>query len=145
MRALVLSDYHHIDVVERPRPRPSAGEVLLRIAATGICGSDFHGFTGDNGRRFPGQIMGHEAAGTIAAHGPGVDVEALPLGAPATFNPWWSRRRRRRPTVTVSSTLPASRSSGWRPTFRRPSPITWWCPNGTCCCWILSSRSTSAH
>lgn len=87
MRALVLSDYHHIDVVERPRPRPSAGEVLLRIAATGICGSDFHGFTGDNGRRFPGQIMGHEAAGTIAAHGPGVDVEALPLGAPATFNP----------------------------------------------------------
>lgn len=87
MRALVLSDYHRIDVVERPRPRPGAGEVLLRIAATGICGSDFHGFTGDNGRRFPGQIMGHEAAGTIAGHGPGVDADALPLGAPATFNP----------------------------------------------------------
>lgn len=87
MRALVLSDYHRIDVVERPRPRPGAGEVLLRIAATGICGSDFHGFTGDNGRRFPGQIMGHEAAGTIAEHGPGADVDALPLGAPATFNP----------------------------------------------------------
>lgn len=87
MRALVLSDYHRVDVVERPRPLPGAGEVLLRIAATGICGSDFHGFTGDNGRRFPGQIMGHEAAGTIAGHGPGVDAGALPLGAPATFNP----------------------------------------------------------
>lgn len=87
MRALVLSDYHRLDVVERPRPQPGPGEVLLRIAATGICGSDFHGFTGDNGRRFPGQIMGHESAGTIAAHGPGVDAQALPIGAPATFNP----------------------------------------------------------
>lgn len=87
MRALVLSDYHRIDVVERPRPQPGPGEVLLRIAATGICGSDFHGFTGDNGRRTPGQIMGHEAAGTIAEHGPGVDGAALPIGAAATFSP----------------------------------------------------------
>lgn len=87
MRALILSDYHRLDVVERPRPQPGPGEVLLRLAATGICGSDFHGFTGENGRRRPGQIMGHESSGTIAALGPGVDARALPLGAPATFNP----------------------------------------------------------
>ena len=87
MRALVLTDFHRLDVVDRPRPEPGPGEVLLRISATGICGSDVHGYTGDNGRRVPGQIMGHESSGTIAALGEGVDPSALPVGAPATFNP----------------------------------------------------------
>ncbi|HIY23062.1 MAG TPA: zinc-binding dehydrogenase [Candidatus Brachybacterium merdigallinarum] len=87
MRALVMTDYHRLDLVETERPEPGPGEVLLRIAATGICGSDFHGFTGENGRRAPGQIMGHESSGRIAGHGEGVDPEAFPLGAPATFNP----------------------------------------------------------
>ncbi len=87
MRALVLTDFHQLDLVDVERPEPGAGEVLLRICATGICGSDFHGFTGENGRRVPGQIMGHESSGRIAALGEGVDAAALPLGAPATFNP----------------------------------------------------------
>ncbi|WP_114856197.1 zinc-binding dehydrogenase [Brachybacterium sp. YJGR34] len=87
MRALVLADYHRLDLVERPRPEPGPGEVLLRVAATGICGSDVHGYTGENGRRVPGQVMGHESSGTIAALGEGVDGSALPVGAPATFNP----------------------------------------------------------
>lgn len=87
MRALVLTDFHRLDLVDVERPEPGPGEVLLRICATGICGSDFHGFTGENGRRVPGQIMGHESSGTIAALGEGVDEAALPLGAPATFNP----------------------------------------------------------
>jgi threonine dehydrogenase-like Zn-dependent dehydrogenase len=87
VRALVLTDYHQLDLVEVERPDPGPGEVLLRICATGICGSDFHGFTGENGRRAPGQIMGHESSGTIAGLGEGVDPAALPLGAPATFNP----------------------------------------------------------
>ncbi|PWH07183.1 zinc-binding alcohol dehydrogenase [Brachybacterium endophyticum] len=87
MRALVLTDYHHLELVEIDRPEPGPGEILLRICATGICGSDFHGFTGDNGRRHPGQIMGHESSGTIAALGADVDPEAFPLNAPATFNP----------------------------------------------------------
>ncbi len=87
MRALVLTAFHQLDVVEIDRPDPGPGEVLLRLCATGICGSDFHGFTGDNGRRVPGQIMGHESSGTIAALGEGVDAAALPVCAPATFNP----------------------------------------------------------
>ncbi|WP_299301758.1 zinc-binding dehydrogenase [uncultured Brachybacterium sp.] len=87
MRALVLTDFHQLDLVEVERPDPGPGEVLLRISATGICGSDFHGFTGENGRRVPGQIMGHESSGTIAGLGEGVDPATLPLGAPATFNP----------------------------------------------------------
>ena len=42
MRALVLTDFHQLDLVEVERPEPGPGEVLLRICATGICGSDFH-------------------------------------------------------------------------------------------------------
>lgn len=87
MRALVLTDYHRLDVVERERPEPGPGEVLLRLCATGICGSDVHGFTGENGRRVPGQVMGHESSGTVAALGAGVEEAVFPLGAPATFNP----------------------------------------------------------
>ena len=45
MRALVLTDFHRLDLVETARPEPGPGEVLLRLCATGICGSDFHGFT----------------------------------------------------------------------------------------------------
>lgn len=87
MKALVLADYHHLEVADRPVPVPAGGEILLRIDCTGICGSDFHGFTGENGRRRPGQIMGHESSATIAALGPGVDEGEFPLGSHATFNP----------------------------------------------------------
>ncbi|QYM64197.1 MULTISPECIES: zinc-binding dehydrogenase [unclassified Microbacterium] len=55
------------------------------MAATGICGSDVHGYTGENGRRFPGQVMGHESSGTIAAIGSGGG--GLAVGTPVTFNP----------------------------------------------------------
>jgi L-iditol 2-dehydrogenase len=87
VRALVLTDFHQLDLVEVERPAPGPGEVLLRVNATGICGSDFHGFTGENGRRAPGQIMGHESSATVAELGEGVDPASLPVGAPATFNP----------------------------------------------------------
>ena len=74
MRALVLDDFWKLEVRDRPDPVPGPGEVVLRIAATGICGSDLHGFTGDNGRRVPGQVMGHETAGTVESVGTGVDL-----------------------------------------------------------------------
>lgn len=87
MRALRMEDYGSLRLVDIPIPTPGPDEVLLRIATTGVCGSDFHGLTGENGRRVPGQIMGHESAGTIAALGSDVDVEKYPIGAGATFNP----------------------------------------------------------
>ncbi|MDF5757034.1 alcohol dehydrogenase catalytic domain-containing protein [Spongiactinospora sp. TRM90649] len=85
MRVLVLKEFGTMAVEERPDPRPGEGEALLRIAATGICGSDLHGFTGTNGRRVPGQVMGHETGGRVAALGPG--VTGLSEGDPATVNP----------------------------------------------------------
>lgn len=86
MRALVLADFGRLEMTQRPDPRPGPGEVLLRVIATGICGSDLHGYTGENGRRRPGQVMGHEMVGTVEAVGAGVDGTPRP-GARATVNP----------------------------------------------------------
>ena len=57
-------------VQERPDPVAGPGEVVVAVLSTGICGSDLHGYTGQNGRRVPGQIMGHETVGRVAALGP---------------------------------------------------------------------------
>ena len=72
MKALLLSRYKHLEIAEVPAPTAGPGEVLVRVAACGICGSDVHGYDGSSGRRIPPIIMGHEAAGTIAAIGSGV-------------------------------------------------------------------------
>jgi threonine dehydrogenase-like Zn-dependent dehydrogenase len=85
VRALVYHGPNDIGVEERGDPEPGPGEVLLRITATGICGSDLHGYTGENKRRHPGQIMGHETVGRIVAVGP--DVAGLEPGRVATVNP----------------------------------------------------------
>ncbi|MGB4135548.1 MAG: alcohol dehydrogenase catalytic domain-containing protein, partial [Microbacterium sp.] len=87
MRAVVLREIGALEVQERPAPTPESAEVLIRVAATGICGSDVHGYTGENGRRFPGQIMGHESVGYIESVGADVDPAAFPTGAVVTFNP----------------------------------------------------------
>ena len=84
MRALVLQEYGKLEVAETPRPEPASGEVLIRIEACGICGSDVHGYDGSTGRRIPPVVMGHEAAGTIAALGP--DVEGVSIGDRVTFD-----------------------------------------------------------
>ncbi|MBV8436597.1 MAG: galactitol-1-phosphate 5-dehydrogenase [Silvibacterium sp.] len=73
MKALLLSEYSKLDVTDDvPRPVPGPGDVLIRIAACGICGSDVHGYDGSSGRRIPPLVMGHEAAGTVAEVGQGV-------------------------------------------------------------------------
>jgi L-iditol 2-dehydrogenase len=72
MKALLLSQYKHLEIVDFPEPTPGPGEVLVHVAACGICGSDVHGYDGSSGRRIPPIVMGHEAAGRIAAVGAGV-------------------------------------------------------------------------
>lgn len=72
MKALLLSQYRHLELAELETPAPAPGEVLVRVAACGICGSDVHGYDGSSGRRIPPLVMGHEAAGVIAACGDGV-------------------------------------------------------------------------
>ena len=84
MKALLLSRYKHLEMVELPEPAPAPGEVLIRVAACGICGSDVHGYDGSSGRRVPPIVMGHEAAGTVATWGE--DVTGLSSGDRLTFD-----------------------------------------------------------
>jgi L-iditol 2-dehydrogenase len=69
MKALVLKEYRRFAIEELPKPQLEQGEVLIRVRACGICGSDVHGIDGSTGRRIPPIIMGHEAAGEIAEVG----------------------------------------------------------------------------
>ncbi len=72
MKALVLRDYRRLSVEEVPLPAIGPDDVLVRVRACGICGSDVHGFDGSTGRRRPPLIMGHEASGEIAEAGSAV-------------------------------------------------------------------------
>jgi L-iditol 2-dehydrogenase len=72
MKALLLSKYRHLEITDLPTPTPGPDEVLIRVAACGICGSDVHGYDGSTGRRIPPLVMGHEAAGTVVSLGSGV-------------------------------------------------------------------------
>jgi L-iditol 2-dehydrogenase len=72
MKALQLSNYKQLEIVDLPIPSPGSGEVLVQVAACGICGSDVHGYDGSSGRRVPPIVMGHEASGVVAATGNGV-------------------------------------------------------------------------
>ncbi|RZU39406.1 L-iditol 2-dehydrogenase [Edaphobacter modestus] len=72
MKALLLSEYRELELVEAPLPELAPDEILLQVEACGICGSDVHGYDGSSGRRIPPLIMGHEAAGVIAKVGSGV-------------------------------------------------------------------------
>jgi L-iditol 2-dehydrogenase len=72
MKALLLSKYNQLDIADLPAPVPGPDEILVRVAACGICGSDVHGYDGTSGRRIPPIVMGHEAAGVVSAAGSGV-------------------------------------------------------------------------
>ena len=80
MRAAVLVGVGRIEVREVPRPHPGPREVLLRVAAVGLCGTDLHIFAGhanynrdERGRPIPladePQVLGHEIAGVVEATG----------------------------------------------------------------------------
>jgi L-iditol 2-dehydrogenase len=69
MKALVLEKYMHLVYKDVPEPELKDDEVLVRIKAVGICGSDVHGMDGSTGRRLPPIIMGHEASGVIEKTG----------------------------------------------------------------------------
>jgi L-iditol 2-dehydrogenase len=84
MKTLLLSKYNHLEIADLPRPTPLADEVLIQVAACGICGSDVHGYDGSSGRRIPPIVMGHEAAGRIAALGE--KVTSLGEGDRVTFD-----------------------------------------------------------
>ncbi|MDP3820841.1 MAG: galactitol-1-phosphate 5-dehydrogenase [Burkholderiales bacterium] len=84
MKALVYTQPLEVQLLDRPEPELEDGEVVLRIDAVGICGSDMHAYHGHDPRRKPGLVLGHEFCGTVVksaspAYAQGVRVTGNPL------------------------------------------------------------------
>lgn len=89
MRAVLIYGKEDIRIEEVPTPKPGPGEVLMRVAYAGICGSDLHyyyeGRNGDFVVREP-LIPGHEVSGVVAEDPDGVFEVGTPITPhPATF------------------------------------------------------------
>lgn len=84
MKALVLEDYMQLNYKEVPLPSIHEDEVLVKVKAIGVCGSDVHGIDGSTGRRIPPIIMGHEASGIIEQIG--AQVKGWQKGDRVTFD-----------------------------------------------------------
>jgi len=97
MKALVLREYMKLVYEDVSPPEIAPDEVLVKVEACGICGSDVHGLDGSTGRRQPPLIMGHEASGVVEAVGPA--VRGWAPGDRVTFDStiyrlddWYTRR-----------------------------------------------------
>ena len=84
MQALVLESAGNLVVRDVALPPVGDCDVLIRVKACGICGSDVHGYDGSTGRRIPPLIMGHEAAGVVERIGS--QVESVKVGDRVTFD-----------------------------------------------------------
>lgn len=77
MKALVYNDIGALVYQDMPMPVASAGEVIVKLHASGICGSDMHAFLGHDARRPAPLILGHEAAGEVVGTGRRVTINPL--------------------------------------------------------------------
>src|SRR5205814_7502881 len=86
MKALVYMGPEKVEIQDVPVPEPQAGEALLRIHASGICGSDIHGFLGHSERRKPPLVLGHEGVAAIERVHPSARSDLKP-GERVCINP----------------------------------------------------------
>jgi L-iditol 2-dehydrogenase len=73
MLTLHYPAFEQLEIKELPSPTPAAGEVIVRVAACGICGSELESYKNRSPRRAPPLVMGHEFCGVVARVGEGVD------------------------------------------------------------------------
>lgn len=85
MRALMWEGPREMSVREVPVADPGPGEVLVRVDAVGICGSELSGYLGHNSLRKPPLVMGHEFCGTVEVAGE--MAESLRAGERVVVNP----------------------------------------------------------
>jgi (R,R)-butanediol dehydrogenase/meso-butanediol dehydrogenase/diacetyl reductase len=86
LKAISYQGKNLIDVVDKPIPQATGDNVLIKVACTGICGTDLAIVAGKHPRATPPLVMGHEFAGTIADLGPGAPFQ-LQIGDRVTANP----------------------------------------------------------
>ena len=143
MQAALLREFGSLEVAEVPVPEPGAGEVLVRVGACGICGTDLKIVAGAYRGTWPPAlpfIIGHEWSGEVAALGHRdlghLQAAELPqqrrfhgghrCSSPGPSASQISRARRTTWSATasaISSARPAVASSG-RP--YQPVSATWW-------------------
>ncbi len=89
MNALVWTAPSRLEMQSLPVPAPGPDEVLLEVAAVGICGSELSGYLGHNSLRVPPLVMGHEFSARVAQIGGGVlaNGAAPVIGQRVTVNP----------------------------------------------------------
>src|SRR4029078_8389544 len=87
MSALVYEAPFQMNVRQVPVPDLQPDEALIRVAYSGICGSELSGYEGKTSLRKPPLIMGHEFSGHIEALGSAVDRADLTVGAAGAANP----------------------------------------------------------
>jgi len=73
MKAVVLSEWKHLERKDIPKPQPGSGQALLKISYAGICGSDISVYKGVHPTARAPVVPGHEMVGTIEAFGAGSD------------------------------------------------------------------------
>ena len=123
MRALVLSEYKRLEVRDVPLPVVGDADVLVRVRASGICGSDVHGYDGSTGRRLPPLVMGHEAAGVVEKVGTAVRGIARSMTT-AVYRALFAGHRARACRISRQAARPAA-SVGSRDTAQEstsPAP-----------------------
>ena len=79
MRALVYTDTQKLVYKEENEPKLTKGESIIKVSASGICGSDMHAYHGKDNRRIPPLILGHEISGIVN--------EGKDLGKEVVLNP----------------------------------------------------------
>jgi threonine dehydrogenase-like Zn-dependent dehydrogenase len=84
MKALVWTGVETMEVRDTERPVCSSDEVLIRVEAVGICGSEIEGYLGHNSLRVPPLVMGHEFCGTVVESG---GDRPVPTGQKVVVNP----------------------------------------------------------
>lgn len=87
MQAAVLHAPRDLSVETRPDPEPGSGEVVVRVQAVGLCGTDYSIWIGDRPVAYP-RIMGHEILGVVEGVGPG--AIRLRAGDPVVVEPNYS-------------------------------------------------------
>lgn len=86
MKQMLLQSVGEMVARDVAMPVPGPGELVIRVAYAGVCGSDLHSFRGTHPFRSAPVVLGHELSGTVAAKG--AAVEGLELGDPVTVMPY---------------------------------------------------------